>query len=457
MSRDSVVAYLLNLVYLVILAFQLPRYVWRYVVHGKYRGTLGVRLGGQVEQRHGAARCVWFEAASLGEVRALEPLVRAFQHRCPQWHCVISASTTSGLVLARKLFSDIYVFPLPVDFSWAMESTVARIRPDLLVVVDIEPWQNLLRAAKQHGARVVVVNGRMTDRDFRLHLRMKWRLTRAMCQFDLVTAQSVEYASRFVQLGAAPESVQVVGSLKFDGVETNRENEVTRRFARLAGIGRKDIVFMAGSTHKGEEKLVLSVYQQLVDRYPELRLVIAPRHVERSPAVARLLNRSSLRWQRSSRLEQEGSDPDARVLLIDTLGEVAWWWGVSQLAFVGGSLFGGRGKNMLEPAAYRTAVCFGSEMSDFHSVVQDLLRHRAAVVVRDERELATFVERCLRDAEFRETLGERAQRLVKSRCGVTKDTLRYLDRMVTCQEQVPGVVPPQPPRWEFTGVKQTSA
>ena len=438
MFRDIVITYLLNLVYLATLVLQLPRCVWRYFLRGKYRGTLGVRLLGQVERRLGSAHCVWFEAASLGEVRAMESLVRLFQQKHPHWQCVISASTTSGLHLARQLFPDIYVFPLPLDFSWAMRSAVARIRPDLLIIVDIESWQNLLAAARRHGARVAIVNGRMTDRDFRPHLRAKWGLSRALRQIDLITAQTNEYADRFVRLGAPRERVHVVGSLKFDGVETDRNNPITRRLAQLSGIGLGDLVFMAGSTHAGEEKLVLSVYQALAQRYPTLRLVIAPRHAERFPAVARMLERSGMTWQCSSRLQREGCDAQARVLLIDTVGEVAWWWGLSHIAFVGGSLFGGRGKNMLEPAAYRAAVSFGPKMSDFRSIVQDLLRHDAAAMVRDECELTRFVEKCVRDAEFRESLGQRALALIELCGGVTQDTLQYLNPVVACQEQGSG-------------------
>ena len=443
MLRHTVVAYLLNVVYCIALIFQLPWYIWCYIVQNKYRRTLNVRLLGQVEWRRGSGKCVWFEAASLGEVRALEPLLRAFQHQYPQWQCVISSSTSSGLALARQLFPEIYVFPLPIDFSWAVKTAITRLRPDLLVLVDIVPWQNLIGTAKRFGTSVAVVNGRMSKRDYRWHLRVKWLFTRALYQVDLITAQSSEYADRFVRLGAVKERVKVVGSLKFDGVKINRDNAVTHRFSRMAGISQDDIVFMAGSTHAGEEKVAFSVYQKLAVRYPELRLVIAPRHLNRFRSVARMLEHSDHHWQRFTQLEQNGRDPAARILLIDTLGDVAWWWGISHIAFVGGSLFGGRGKNMLEPAAYGAAVCFGPNTSDFHSVVQNLLLHQAAVIVRNEFELTAFAEHCLREVNFRKGLGMQAEKFVKSRCGVTQDTLCHLASMVTCHHPVSATLPYQ--------------
>ncbi|MCH2130290.1 MAG: hypothetical protein MK179_14185 [Pirellulaceae bacterium] len=441
--RNRIVTHVLDLIYLVTVVVQLPQCIWNYFVQGKYRGTLGVRLWGRVMKRDGDIHCAWFEAASLGEVRALESLVRAFQIEHPGWYCVISASTTSGFRLAQQLFPDIYVFPLPVDFSWAVRTAVARLRPNLLVIVDNEAKPNLLAAAHQHGSQVAIVNGRMTTKDMRLRVRLKWLSSQALHQVDLIMAQNNAYANRFVRLGAVPNRVQVVGSLKYDCLKRHHNDETCHELARRAQIDSQDIVWMAGSTHEGEEQTILEVFQALQHQYPKLRLILAPRHIERTAAVEHLLARSGLPWERSSHLpsgddlrdlnEIEGISPpkkNNKIILVDTIGDVVWWWGVSHIAFVGGSLANGRGRNMLEPAAYGAAVCFGPHTSDFRCFVNDLLGHGAARTVHNQLELRAFVAECLDDTAFREQLGHRAQELITQRRGATLKTLRTLKPLI---------------------------
>jgi 3-deoxy-D-manno-octulosonic-acid transferase len=248
-------------------------------------------------------------------------------------------------------------------------------------------------------------------------------------QVALVAARSEVDAERFRSLGA--REVVVTGSLKFDGVRGDRRAAEVQSLFRLAGFRDEDPVFLAGSTQDPEERLAAEAFLALRETHPGLRLVIVPRHVERCDDIAALLERRGLRFQRRSRLEAEGADPVARVLLVDTTGELAWWWGTATVAFVGGSLDGRRGgQNMLEPAAYGAAVAFGPHTRNFRDEVRRLLDADAACVVEDGSALTAFVARCLGEPAWAEALGRRAATLVASQRGATSATARLvLDRL----------------------------
>jgi len=438
---------LLDIAYLLALLVTSPWLIWRALRQGKYRRGYAEKLLGRVPRLPAGRPRVWFHAVSVGEVNLLAPLLDEIQQRRPDWQCVLSTTTATGMALARKKYPGLVTFYCPLDFSWAVRSAFLRIRPDLLVLVELELWPNLIRAAKRCGVRVAMVNGRLSEKSFRgygwIRPLARWLLR----QVDLLAVQNQTYAERFLALGARPETVHVTGSMKYDGAPTDRDNPATRRLAQLAGFQPGDVVFLAGSTQEPEEAAALNVFRRLRARWPELRLVLVPRHPERFEAVARLLDGSGLCWQRRSELEtgkpakdagrveihvpeHTGSKPQhPRVLLVDTIGELGAWWGTAQIAFVGGSLGSRGGQNMIEPAAYGAAVCFGPNTRNFRDVVHSLLCADAARVVHSEGELAGFVERCLAEPEFAAVLGRRAQALVCSQLGATGRTCRLLEQL----------------------------
>jgi 3-deoxy-D-manno-octulosonic-acid transferase len=252
-------------------------------------------------------------------------------------------------------------------------------------------------------------------------------------QIDLIAAQNEETASRFLALGADTQSVRVTGSLKYDGAETDRQNPRTQTLRELARIAANDIVFLAGSTQEPEEQIALDIFRRLAAQHPRLRLVLVPRHPERFSEVAKLLEASALPWQRRTELTNQPPAPpgvNARVLLVDTVGELGAWWGTAHIAFVGGS-FGTRGgQNMLEPAAYGAAVSFGPNTRNFRDIVASLKSAGAAVVVNDALELEAFVRRCLEDPAYAAEVGGRAQNLVLSQLGATVRTVAYVDSLL---------------------------
>lgn len=422
--------YLYNLAYLALLALVSPLLLYRAVAHGKYRRGWFQKLFGLVPPRNGNEPCLWFHAVSVGEVNLLGPLLAEIARRQPGWQCVVSTTTVTGFATAQKKYPGLAICYCPLDFSWAVQAAMRRVRPTCLVLAELELWPNLIAAARQTGAAVAVINGRLSERSFKGYHRLRWLVGRWLKEIDLIAVQNDEYAERFLLLGATQSAVCVTGSMKFDGAQTDRRNSTTERLRRLAGMADSDVVFLAGSTQEPEEEAALSAYRTLCGQHPRLRLVIVPRHPERFDAVAALLDRCGLDWQRRSRLEQDGLRPAPRILLVDTIGELGAWWGTASIAFVGGSLGKRGGQNMIEPAAYGASVCFGPNTRNFRDIVDQMLSQRAAVVVSDARDMTAFVRRCLTDRAFAENLGLRARTLVSSQLGATQRTYELLATLV---------------------------
>ena len=425
-GKDARVAYLLNGIYAGLLLIAAPWLVFQALKHGKYRQGFAEKFWGWLPLRRNGKQCAWFHAVSVGEVNLIEPILREFCRRRPEWDVIISTTTLTGHQLARRKYPEFTVCYCPLDFSWAVRNAMRRVEPNLLVLAELELWPNLIREAYASGAVVSVVNGRLSDRSFRGYSRLARWLAPVLKKIDLVAVQTEEYAERFRALGAGIDTVCVTGSVKFDGACTNPHNINTRRLASLAGIQPQDQVFLAGSTQAAEESIALQTFQQLSTKHPHLRLILVPRHPERFEEVALLLRRSGLPWQKRSELGQQPPNPATRILLVDTIGELGAWWGTADFAFVGGSMGTRGGQNMIEPAAYGAAVCFGPHTQNFRDISSALLAANAAQVVSNGEELTSFVERCLLNPHFAADLGQRAQQLVLQNQGATELTVDYL-------------------------------
>jgi 3-deoxy-D-manno-octulosonic-acid transferase len=422
---------LLDVAYLVAVLIALPWVVWRRLSGGRPVAAPWRRLMGSVEVAvtpAGAAR-IWLHGVSVGEVQLLAALAAELRPQAEAAgrtiDCVVSSSTTTGLELAAKRFGADRAFPCPLDFTWAVDRVLDRVCPELIVLGELELWPTLLARAARRGIPVVVANGRMSERSAAGYGRVAWLARRMLGRVTTVAARSQVDAERFAALGA--RDVVVTGSLKFDGVRGDRAAPEVERLRDQAGFRANDVVFLAGSTQFPEESLAVDTFRALAPSHPALRLVIVPRHVERAAEIAALLDATGLPWQLRSGLDRGPSDPAHRVLLVDTTGELGWWWGTAAIAFVGGSLDGLRGgQNMLEPAAYAAAVCFGPHTRNFRDEVARLMAADGAVVVADGPALTAFVGRCLAEPAWAAALGARAAALVSAHRGATATTARII-------------------------------
>jgi 3-deoxy-D-manno-octulosonic-acid transferase len=430
-------SYLLNIFYLLVLILLSPWLLYKSLTTGKYRRGLWRKLTGEAFKRDGDSPCVWFHGVSVGEIHLLRQLVAGFRRRHPNWTCVVSTTTDTGFDEARKRFPDMPVFFWPLDFSWAVHRAIRRVRPSLIVLAEGELWPNFLAAAQRPGVPVAVVNGRMSPRSFRRYRRLSWLTRRLWSRVALYAVQTEEYAGHIRALGAPPERVRVTGSVKYDGVEGDRNNPRTKQMRRLLDLDPEHLVWIAGSTQAPEEEIVAGIYRRQLARHPNLRLLVVPRQKERFDSVAALLKSLGLPFARRSELgegaERAARGPEsARIMLVDTIGELGALWGLADVAFVGGSLDGRRGgQNMIEPAAYGAAVVFGPHVWNFRDTAARLVDAGAAIKVPDGAALETAVSRLLDGPAERHLLGKAARSLVASQQGATERTLDLIDRVLS--------------------------
>ena len=293
----------LNVLYFTALVIFSPLLLYRWIRAGKYRDGWSEKFQGEAPLRIGGQPCLWFHAVSVGEVLLLRPLVREMARRRPSWEVVISTTTATGLAVARKTFPDLVTFYAPLDFSWATRRAVGRVRPTVLALVELELWPNLIRAAKNTDAKVAIINARLSSRSYRGYRRFRTPLGSTLGSIDVVAAQDEEYARRFVELGIPSHRVSVTGSVKYDGLESDRNNARTLELRQLLGLAATDLIFVAGSTMEGEEAAVLAAYKAARRQHPSLRLILVPRHAERFETVARWLEQNGETVVRRSRLK----------------------------------------------------------------------------------------------------------------------------------------------------------
>jgi 3-deoxy-D-manno-octulosonic-acid transferase len=431
--------WLLNLAYLAVISLVGP---YRIFIQRKTVAGWREKLFGQVPQRTTHGRCLWLHAVSVGEVVQLQPVIEALAQSDPDLELVISTTTPTGFDVARTRYPGRQVFYFPLDFSWAVNAALSRINPSAIALVELELWPNFIFAAAKRGIPLALVNGRISERSFRGYRRVRPLIRAILSKIDVLAVQSETYAKRLAALGADRARIHVTGSIKFDGVETDRANPRTIELRRQFGLDPNQSVFIAGSTQDPEERMAIESYLQLRSKFPDLRLILVPRHKERFDEVARLVEqefklplvrRSTLaQGIRGDQFSSNRCPPPARlpVLLLDTLGELSACWGVAAIAFVGGSLTSRGGQNMIEPAGYGAAVLFGPNTWNFKDVVELLLGQEAALVVHSGDELTARLDELLSDPAKTSRLGDRAQRLVTAQRGATACTVDLLSRVL---------------------------
>lgn len=421
--------WLLNGVYALLLLAFTPWMIWQSWRTGKYREGWVEKLWGKVPLRSGERPCVWFHAVSVGELQLLRPLIREFRNRWPDWDVVISSTTITGRKLARESYPELTTFYSPFDFSWAVGNALSRIRPNILVLAELELWPNLLSMADAEQVDVMIVNGRLSERSFRGYRRLSWLMKSMLTKLTAIAAQNDTYARRFLELGANVETVSITGSIKFDGANPDRKHIEVQQRRQWAGIKDEHSVWFVGSTQDPEEAMAVEIYNRQRVHFPNLKLILVPRHAERFDAVANMLNETKLRIVRRSQTQTETAGT-WDVLLIDSIGELRWWWGVADLATVGGS-FGNRGgQNMIEPCAYGACVSFGPNTRNFRDIVEQLLQNEAATQLADQADWEKWLVAQLTHPEKAEEQGQIAAAWVASHLGATQRTLDILQPTV---------------------------
>ena len=421
-----------SFVYSVLLALamvvSLPYWLFQMAVRGKYRKGFAERMGRVPERLQlpkGDERAIWVHAVSVGEVLAVAALVEQLKGNL-RGRVFVSTTTDTGQALARKKFGEENVFYFPMDFGFAIRPYLRALQPKMVVIAETEFWPNFIRLAHASGARIAVVNARISDRSWPRYRRFHRLLRKVLANVDLFLAQTGEDAVRLENIGAGAERVRVIGNLKFDIPEPAAPAIVAsvRNSIQATGSGP---VLVCGSTVEGEEPILLKAFENVLVQHSRAVMILAPRHPERFAVVATLLEKMSIRfWRRTA---WAGEALNGGVLLLDTIGELSALYALADVAFVGGSLVPRGGHNIIEPAQHGVATVTGTYTENFRDIVS-LFQSRDGVRIAGQSDLPLVVMELLNNDAERKALGQRAAETMRSQLGATTRTLAELRKLL---------------------------
>ncbi len=411
-----------------LLVLGLPYWLFQMVCQGKYRAGLEERLG-RVPQRIltlPTAPVIWVHAVSVGEVLAIAGLVAKLREKFPRHRVLVSTTTATGQKLARMRFGEQNVFYFPLDLGFCVRPYLRALQPELIVLAETEFWPNFLRLSKKSGAKIAVVNARISDRSLPGYSRVRRWLRPVLDKVELLLAQTAEDARRLGEIGAAPERVHVAGNLKFDVPPAVEVALVAQLREALVQADARPVL-VCGSTMEGEEQLLLRAFENVLASHPNAVMLLAPRNPERFDKVAGLLQRLGTKhWRRS---EWRGEPISGGVFLLDSIGELASAYSLADIAFVGGSLVSHGGHNILEPAQLGVAIVIGVSFQNFRDIV-GLFRENQGGRIVGPAELPLVFMELVDSPQAREALGQRALETLRKEMGATERTVQMLAGMM---------------------------
>lgn len=416
----------MRLLYSIILYLLAPLVLLRMAVLGikspAYLSGWSRRLGFSVPET-GTGPLLWIHAVSVGEVLAAAPLVERLTRDYSRYRILMTTITPTGADMVRQRFDAKVIHSyLPYDFPHAVRRFIRKVQPAVLLVMETEIWPNLFQCCSDHDISVLLVNARLSTRSYRGYDKLRCLSRRVIGLVSKIGAQTAADRQRFISLGAHPDRVAITGNMKFDlsiPEDIAAQGQTLRR--RLAGDRP---LWIAASTHEGEEQLILSAHQAIRERYPGCLLILAPRHPERCTSVAELcIQRGFLTLRKSLNAEYT---PDAAVFILDTLGELMVFFAASDLAFVGGSLLPRGGHNVLEPAGLGIPVVTGKYVANFSEINRLLLDNGAELQVEGLQELVDGVCMLLADPDRRYRMGCAGERVVAHHRGSIEHVMQMI-------------------------------
>ncbi len=411
----------------------------------KYAAGFRQRLGNYPEFKHDGRKVIWLHCVSVGETNAARPLVDELKTNFPNHRIVVSTTTLTGQNLARDIFKDKAdaVFYFPFDWKFTVRKALANYKPSVVLLMETEIWPRFIHEAKKCGARIAIVNGRLSAKSFARYSKVRLFITRVLADVDLALMQAEDDWRAIIGLGMSSENARVSGNLKFDLMTDVAELALSEKFRRRFGVSTGRYLIVAASTHAPEEKWLVEAFGKIYDLMETRpRLLIAPRHPERFDDVAMILKESRYKFVRRSAGES-AEDKMSEIILLDSIGELRAVYPLADLVFVGGSLVAHGGQSVLEPAAAGKAIVTGSYTHNFRYVVKEFLARKALIQLPEMGKadeivilLSEIFENLLRDPVEREFLGYNAANVMKENAGATKSTVEYLRSLVCASEKL---------------------
>lgn len=409
------------------------RLFWKSRSNPEYRKRIAERLGFYGFGKTPEPVDIWIHAVSVGEAEAAFPVVKAFLALDSSIQILMTCTTPTGSSRIQSVLKNqVRHVYLPYDFPIFVNGFFRHYQPRIGIIMETEIWPNLFACAVKFGSSLAIVNGRLSEKSARGYALVKTLVEQSLQQVSLVLAQTEADAARFMAIGAVPDRVKVTGNVKFDIEMTQDEKSRALQF-RHDFLGKR-AVWIAGSTHPGEEALVLAAHDIIRQSRPDIILLLAPRHPERVSEVAKLCSASGYHFVRRS--EQIPCDSRSDIMLVDTLGELRWLYAAADAAFVGGSLVEQGGHNVLEPLSCGVPVLFGPHMFNFSEISRELLAAEGGIMVANAAGLGAEVSGLLADPERSTSLAVRSSRFLdRNRGAVQKvvDEVLGLSSVETCR------------------------
>ncbi|MFM2295947.1 MAG: hypothetical protein RLZZ350_2360 [Verrucomicrobiota bacterium] len=422
-----------NILFTIFFVLSAPYYFWRMRRRGNWTAGFAQRFGkydSKFKQSITNRHVIWLHAVSVGEVNLCTQLIRALEPRLPNAKIIVSTTTTTGMgELQKKLPAHIGKIYYPIDRRAYVNRAFSLLRPEAIVLIEAEIWPNFLWRAQALGIPTFLVNARLSDKSFRGYTRFPKLFQPLFASFAGVGVQHEADAARVRALGCRADAVQIVGNLKFDAakIDGQRSLDVPALLRQLAlPAGAK--ILVAGSTHDGEEALLAEQFQRLKAKFPELFLVLVPRHFERAKSVGNELKSRGVKFVFRSELtvSSQFQPGEVECLLVNTTGELRFFYEPATVVFVGKSLTAEGGQNPIEPGALGKAMVFGPNMQNFVDIARSFVEARGAVQVRDAAELEKVFAELLADAPRRAELGKNALAVVQNNEGSLGRTLEMI-------------------------------
>ncbi|MSU32694.1 MAG: 3-deoxy-D-manno-octulosonic acid transferase [Pedosphaera sp.] len=411
--------FLYNLLFNFAFLLSAPWYFLKMYRRGGWKDGFGERFGlygPRLKQSLTNRQTVWFHAVSVGEVNLCTQLIQAIEHRLPLHTIVVSTTTSTGMALLQdRLPSTIIKLYYPIDRRKHVIRAIGIISPSAVVLVEAEIWPNFLWTLQRRGIPHFLVNARLSERSYRGYKRFGFLFRSLFAGFTGVGAQTSTDALRLIKLGCRPETIQMVGSLKFDSarLEASQLVDIPRLLEQI-GVSSDSLVLVAGSTHEGEEKILADLTLRLKKQFPSLFLVVVPRHQERGTAVGDALHTAGFRFILRKNILPKTQIKSGSLdgLIVNTTGELAAFYRRADVVFVGKSLTAEGGQNPIEPAALGKAVIFGPNMQNFPEIAPAFVQAGGAIQIADAQELETVIAQLLANPERRRSLGLHALKVV---------------------------------------------
>jgi 3-deoxy-D-manno-octulosonic-acid transferase len=405
--------------------FAVPYFLFRMMLTGKYRKSLGPKFGfishGVFENMKGSPR-IWVHAVSVGEVTAAAPIVTSLRAHYPEACIVFSTGTETGQEMARRIVPGITAFIYyPLDIPWVIRKMIHQIKPDIFIPTETEIWPNFIRICREKGVKIVMVNGRISPRSFKRYAATRFFWKRILCAIDDIGVISYVDADRMKALGMPPSRVHVLGNAKYDSLAAKASPGLREEMLHRLNMTKGDKVFVAGSTHDGEEQIILAVYERLLEMDPDIKLIIIPRHIERGQTVLALVRGRGFEDSITmTEIERGRQRVGERVVVMDVIGELFKVYSLATVVFCGGSLVPKGGQNILEPAAWGKVVFYGPFMDDFRDEKDFLEKAGTGITVKNAEELLDGILKSLSDPEGLVKRGEKGCSAVAANMGAAE-------------------------------------